>query len=245
MKSPRQPTSSAERTGRSAAAAAPPSSPDCAGRRRRRSRSRRSCGKCSRARAMEAAVKAVSVAAPSAGETFHRRHAEIHTVQRFRRRHARKSDCPASRPARFSSTVPARASVPSSSYRLAGVAMHPIVDRRIAGTGIEGQHLIVGADIGDIGHAADIDHHQRPAPALRASAAMIERHEGRALPARRDIGAAEIVDHIDAGQPRQLPRRRRSARSSARSRPVQDRSGRESRSATSRGLELRPLPAAP
>ena len=32
---------------------------------------------------------------------------------------------------------------------------------------------------------------------------MIERHQGRPLPVRRDIGAAEIIDHIDTGQLRQ------------------------------------------
>ena len=32
---------------------------------------------------------------------------------------------------------------------------------------------------------------------------MIERHQRRALAARLHIGAAEIIDHIDAGQPRQ------------------------------------------
>jgi hypothetical protein len=32
---------------------------------------------------------------------------------------------------------------------------------------------------------------------------MIERHQGRALPARRHIGAAKIIDHINAGQLRQ------------------------------------------
>ena len=34
---------------------------------------------------------------------------------------------------------------------------------------------------------------------------VVERHEGRALPAIGDIGAAEIADGIDAREPRQQP----------------------------------------
>ena len=50
--------------------------------------------------------------------------------------------------------------------------MHPVVYRGVAGAGVESQHRIA-IYISDIGHAADVDHHERArrSPDLRASAA--------------------------------------------------------------------------
>jgi hypothetical protein len=59
-------------------------------------------------------------------------------------------------------------------------------------------------DIGDVGNAADIDHHQRPLTLKRLrQRAMIDRHERRALPAGCDIGGAKIVHHRNMDRPRQ------------------------------------------
>ena len=89
--------------------------------------------------------------------------------------------------------------------RRAGAMKHEIVDQRIARTGVagDGEHAVV--NISDIGDAADI---QQRHLALHAAGgyqrAMKHRHDGRALAARRNIGGAKIIGHVDA-----KPRRKR------------------------------------
>ena len=128
------------------------------------------------------------------------RGAEIVAVERFRRaageirlrresaRHAPPRPCPA------------RASAPSRSAACAGMAPHPVVDRRVARAGIEGEDVAAGADPGDVADPAEIEHGDRLVQA-GGERGMVERRERRPLAARRDIGAAEIGDDIDAGQP--------------------------------------------
>src|SRR6185437_6381547 len=85
----------------------------------------------------------------------------------------------------------------------AGALSYPIIDRRVAGPGVEGEKLIrCGADPSDVGDAADIDDGERMLEPCREGG-VIERHQGRALAARRDIGRAEIAHHIGLGEPRQ------------------------------------------
>ena len=82
--------------------------------------------------------------------------------------------------------------------RLAHGAEHVIVEQRVAGPGIAGDQGIGAVDIGDVGDAADIDHHDRPFALQRLrQRAMIDRHKRRALPAGGDIGGAEIMHDRD------------------------------------------------
>ncbi len=180
-------------------------------------------GKCARARAIDAAVKAVSVAAPSAGDrSFTASHAEIHPVQGFGRQ-AREEGIVQHLHQRRLVDLAAAGESAILIHRRAGMVMHPVIDGRVAGAGIETQHQITGY-ISDVGHAADVYDSCTPSGLRIASAAtatspsqvlrteggggpeqdaMVKRHQGRALPAGLHIGAAEIIDHIDAGQPRQ------------------------------------------
>ena len=80
---------------------------------------------------------------------------------------------------------------------------HPIVDQRIARTGVEGQQSTtrcpgVGlrADPGNVGDAADVQDGQRPRQMSRKSG-VEDRDEWGAFAAGRDVGAAKIADHVD------------------------------------------------
>jgi tyrosyl-tRNA synthetase len=81
-----------------------------------------------------------------------------------------------------------------------GVAQHPVVDERVARPGVESEDVIIAAaDPGHVGDAADIE--DGDGPRERADErAVKERRERRALAAGRDIVAAEIVYHVDAGE---------------------------------------------
>ncbi len=82
--------------------------------------------------------------------------------------------------------------------RLAHGAEHEIVEQRVARAGIAGDQRIVAVDIGDVGNAADIDHDHRPLALQRlGQRAVIDRNEGRALPAGGDVGGAEIMHDRD------------------------------------------------
>ena len=81
--------------------------------------------------------------------------------------------------------------------------MHPVVDRRIAGTRVERQHRSSLIYVTWATPPMFTTTTGSASPDLRASSRMIKRHQGRALAARLHVGAAEIIDHIDAGQPRQ------------------------------------------
>ena len=77
-----------------------------------------------------------------------------------------------------------------------GRLRHPVVDQRVAGPRVEGEHLVAPADPGDVGDAAEIEDRER---ALQSGGerGVIERHERRALAARGNVGAAEIADDVD------------------------------------------------
>ena len=87
-------------------------------------------------------------------------------------------------------------------HRLSRVAQRPVVDQGIAGACIESDQVLPPLPHpGDIADAAQIQHRQRPLRQGRRQGLVIERHEGRALPAIGDIGAAEIAHRIDAREP--------------------------------------------
>src|SRR5690606_32424597 len=80
----------------------------------------------------------------------------------------------------------------------------PVVDQRIAGTGVEGDERTVRSHPGDVADAADIDdgngllHSGAPGQRL-----VIERHQRRALPACCHIRAAKVAYDVDTCEPRQ------------------------------------------
>ena len=84
-----------------------------------------------------------------------------------------------------------------------GMAPHPIVDQRVARPGVEGENLVRSvADPGHVADPAEVQHRER----LRQTGGqrgVVQRRQRRPLPAGGDIGAAEIADDIDPGQPRQ------------------------------------------
>ena len=86
---------------------------------------------------------------------------------------------------------------------LAGMAPDPIVDQRVSRPGIERQDLVIaGPDPRDIADPAEIEHGDRLRQ-IGGQGGMVERRQGRSLPARRHIGAAEIGDDVDAGEARE------------------------------------------
>ena len=96
-----------------------------------------------------------------------------------------------------------------SAARIEGPARlrrHPVVDERIAGAAIEGDHPRLGRllDIepGDIGDAAEIEDRNRVA--VRAEGAetgmMIDRRQGRTLAAGGDVATAKIRDDRNPGR---------------------------------------------
>ena len=79
----------------------------------------------------------------------------------------------------------------------AGAPGAPIVDRPVARPGVEGEQRAVRADPRHVGDAADIHHRERPRQVAHEGC-MIDRHQRRALPARQNIGAAQVVHHPHA-----------------------------------------------
>jgi len=76
--------------------------------------------------------------------------------------------------------------------RFAREAQSPIVDRRVARPGVEGNELAATPDEGDIRDAADIhDCHRRT---ISCEGKMIRGHDRRALPAGPHIGIAKTTD---------------------------------------------------
>ena len=76
----------------------------------------------------------------------------------------------------------------------AGARAHEIVDRRVAGPGVEGDRIASAVDQRDVGDAADIDHRD----GLRnveifGERAVIGGHERRPLAARSDVSGAKVV----------------------------------------------------
>src|SRR5271165_5448031 len=88
--------------------------------------------------------------------------------------------------------------------RGAGMPVHPIVDQRIAGSGVESEDFRPVPDPGHVRDAADVEDRQRLRQ-RRGEGGMEERSERRSLATRRDISRAEIRYDIycePLGQPR-------------------------------------------
>ena len=81
------------------------------------------------------------------------------------------------------------------------MAQGPVVHQGVAGAGVEGQHVAVGADPGDIADPADIDEHHRAGIEGGRQGTVIDRGERCALAAGCNIGGAQIGNHRDAGLP--------------------------------------------
>src|SRR5215217_5521675 len=77
---------------------------------------------------------------------------------------------------------------------LTGMALHPVIDQSIAGTGIEGKNFLSLANKGDIGNPADVEKCQGAGWDRCGESAMINRNEWCALATSGDIGGAEIAD---------------------------------------------------
>ena len=168
-------------------------------------------GKCSRARAMLVAVKAVSVAAPSCRrEAFDKLQQERVAIERLRRRLAEIGV-----PQVLHHVVVVHAARRRQRAvlvaRHAATAQHPVIDHGIARAGVEGQQRAVASDPGDVGDAADVEHDDGPLRQLGRQRAVIDRRQRRALPAGGAVGRAQVVDHVDADAPRRAPGRRRAA----------------------------------
>ena len=179
--SPFQPASSAAITGAfTRALSIDPSGICCAGRRRRRSRSRRVRENARAPGRWSGGESGQRGGAIGGRQILHRLHAEIHAGPAIWAATRSKKGLASILSSAASSTLPVAAKAPSSSTGLPRMAMHPVVDRRIAGAGVEGQHR-VAADISDIGDAADIHQHQR----RRQSATCAPARHDRAAPAAR------------------------------------------------------------
>ena len=88
-----------------------------------------------------------------------------------------------------------------------GMAANPIVDQRVAGARIEGEGFVLTVpspwpDPGDIADPAEIEDGERLRQ-IRGERGVVEGRQRSPLPARRNIGAAEIGNHVRAGKTRQ------------------------------------------
>src|SRR5437868_14322552 len=87
------------------------------------------------------------------------------------------------------------------------MAANPIVDQRVAGARVEGEGFVLTAaspwpDPGDIADPAEIEDGERLRQ-IGGERGMVEWRQRRPLPARRDIAAAEIGNHVRPGKTRQ------------------------------------------
>ncbi len=72
--------------------------------------------------------------------------------------------------------------------------LHPVVDQAAGHASVEGQEIASLPNDGDIGDAAEVQDRHGLAQVVRQGA-MIDRHQRSPLPARRDIGAAQIANY--------------------------------------------------
>ena len=136
-------------------------------------------------RAMASAVRAVSVAAPSAGD-ISRNLSEAKSLRSsdFGGGSA-KNGCCSARATHAHVDRALRRRATFAIERLAHGAEHVIVEQRVAGTGIAGDQDVAAVDIGDVGNAADIEDDHRPFALKRlGERTVIDRNE-TARPARR------------------------------------------------------------
>ncbi len=192
-----------DRAGR-AVPSAPPSAPGCAARRRSPASAAPAtgnaprCGRPRRPSSRSASPRRRRAERSAWRSPRNRRDRAISAACWSKNGWARKA------PSRAASTRPCCASAPprSTGWPVWRSAQSSI--RRIAGPGVEGEHVRPRSRPSQVTLATP--------PILRmasgfsmaaASAGMEQRHERRALAAGGDVGRAKIADDIDAGQPRQ------------------------------------------
>jgi hypothetical protein len=91
-----------------------------------------------------------------------------------------------------------RSGAPLLVARRAAARAHEIVDQRVGRTGVAGDR-VRAINKRDIRDAAEIEHRDRVRPfERRRERLMIDRNQRRPLPARRNVGGAEIKNHRDA-----------------------------------------------
>jgi hypothetical protein len=81
--------------------------------------------------------------------------------------------------------------------RLAGAGEHEVVDQGVRRARVAGDRLAaVARHVGHVGDTAEIEQNHRTRHAVGLDQRpVIDGHERRPLPARRDIGGAQIIDH--------------------------------------------------
>ena len=77
---------------------------------------------------------------------------------------------------------------------LARVLLRPIVQKSVAGPGVERKKLIVTADPRHIGNPADIDESDRTFLERAGQCAVIGRHKRRSFASRGNIGSTKVID---------------------------------------------------
>ena len=83
--------------------------------------------------------------------------------------------------------------------RLPGVALAPMVHQGIGRTAVETQRLAIRTQQRQIGDAAQVEHRDG-FPRHRKARRVEGRDQWRTLPARGHVAAAQVADHVDAGQ---------------------------------------------
>ena len=155
--------------------------------------------------AIVSAVKAASVAAPSASESSP---TEIErkgvAVERLRHRQIEPGVGEQRREHIRHRTVPLAASAPPASIATPRPPRTKSSMSALPGPVSPASERPIRADPGDVGDAADIDDRDRcreaGAPRQRL---VIDRHEGRPLTAGGNVGGAEIMNHRQPQPPRQ------------------------------------------
>ena len=166
---------------------------------------------------IDAAVKAVRVAAASSVARAATAAAENALRSSDFGGGTAKNGCDRTLPQRRRVDLSPRGRVAVAVDRAAGARQHEIVEKRISGAGVAGDRIPPVVDPGDVRHAADIDQHDRAAEvARRHQRAVIGGDDRRTLPARRRRPARGNQGHGDAQRPRQRRRRRRSGSSAGR-----------------------------
>jgi len=88
---------------------------------------------------------------------------------------------------------------------LTGVAADPVIQRPVAGAGVEGDQLALPADPGDVRDAADIEDGERLWQ-VPGQGGMINRRKRRTFAPGGDIGGPEVMGNRQAGLRRQARR---------------------------------------
>jgi len=78
-----------------------------------------------------------------------------------------------------------------------------LADGRVAGAGVEGDEFAASPDPRHVGHTADVDESHGASIEAGRQGAVVDRHQGSALPPSRHVCSAHVIDNLAAGLPRQ------------------------------------------